>query len=121
MKKVRYEGNKVFIASSHGEIAKRFDNEIAQILDIEQGCVVLFKLEGEKTPERNIICLDDAGKLLWQVQDPDEWRTGKKFTPRDLFYAVWLNDSGALWAGGRSSHFRIDAATGKILEEVYTK
>jgi len=58
---------------------------------------------------------------LWRIQDPDEWRTGKKFFRRDLFVGIGVDKKENFWASGGESTYRVDIKTGKILEEIYTK
>ncbi len=98
------------------------DHEIGDALVVgNQYIVVRFKAEGEKTPDRNIVCVNDVGEILWRIQDPDEWRTGKKFFRRDLFVGIGVDKKENFWASGGESTYRVDIKTGKILEEIYTK
>ena len=119
---------KVFFAReilniSQGDQSKKLNlkHEIGDVLCRGERIFVRFKAVGYKTPERNIICLGVDGKMLWQVQDPDQWRTGQKYSNADIYVGMGFDDSGSLWVAGGQSRYRIDMVTGKILEEVYTK
>lgn len=105
------------------EIRKKIDlkYEIGEVLCSGNKILVRFKALGEKTPDRNIICLDDEGHQIWQIRDPDEWRTGKKFRRRDLYVGMGFDADNKLWASGGQSDYRIDLNNGDILEEVFTK
>ena len=121
MRKISAQG--VCLKIDGGDDVRTIDlgYEIGQVVELEGKIIVRFQLRGEKTPDRNIVCLASNGDQIWQVQDPDEYRTGKKFEPRDLFGGIWINERKELWAGGRSSDFLIDLRSGRILKEEFTK
>lgn len=121
MAKIYSEGSKLIIEDAKNRVIdlKHF---IGDILPLSDGRILVrFGIKGEQTPDRNIVCLDQSGKELWRVEDPDMWRVGRTFPTRDLYGGIGFDSEGNLWASGRESRYRIDVNTGKILEEIYTK
>ncbi|HNX69066.1 MAG TPA: hypothetical protein PLL75_04700 [Candidatus Omnitrophota bacterium] len=98
-----------------------FKHPIGNIVTTETQIIVRFELMGDEVPDEGIICLNQDGKQIWKVEDPDMWRVGHKVRIPDQFGGVGFDKEGNLWAGGRQSRYRIDINTGKILEEEYTK
>lgn len=116
-----FEGMRLEIKKDNSIKAINLSHEIGQAIVWNNKIIVRFELGGSSTPERNIICLNEAGEQIWQIRDPDEWRTGKKFSPRDLFGYLWVDNNSNIWARGRESEYRLNPKNGDILEEVYTK
>jgi hypothetical protein len=80
--------------------------------------VVVGYLDGEKhTPFANVVLLNSAGRILWQIEE------FKGVTDRSGYYTnVWLDDNGRLMAGNfLGFDCVIDIETGKILESKFTR
>lgn len=121
MVKVSFRGKTLNISQGQRDRELEFEDEVGDAQCRDNKVFVRFKAIGDKSPDRNIICVNLDGKVLWRVQDPDQWRTGKKYYSADIYVGMGFYEDGSLWASGGQSSYRIDVATGKILEEVYTK
>jgi len=68
------------------------------------------------TPPRNVFLLDDAGKIIWQIE---EFKFGDR---PEYFSNIWLNDKGQLMAFvPKGFEFVIDMKTGKLTEEEFVR
>jgi len=103
----------------NGSLTQLKDAEISKVIQPEFGLAVEVNklIRGSKgTPPRNVFLLDDAGKIIWQIE---EFKFGDR---PEYFSNIWLNDKGQLMAFvPKGFQFVIDMKTGKLTEEEFVR
>ena len=120
IKEVNFNNKILTMITNNKVVTKKMSGLIGQTILCDNKVIVRLKVT-EETEELNVLCLNSDGGIVWQVQDPDMWRTGKRYEFSDLFGFIWIEEDGSLWGRGGQSVYQIDKETGKILQEVFTK
>ena len=101
------QGTKEIVLACKIRQAFVFANRL--FIRFDAGC-----FEGTEFYNRNIVCLDEQGKELWKVEDPDWYRSGKERT-ENPFVGLGLPKDGTMigvtWDG---FHIHIDISTGRL-------
>jgi hypothetical protein len=95
-------GNKVIYYSPGVEVSNKFFG-----MHKEKIILRLFR------PNNNIICIDKAGKIIWEAEDTYEDHS-------DPYQSFYIKD-GKLVAIARLADVTINLDNGKILEKKYAK
>ena len=117
LNKVDYKENYLFIDSTYGCQRINVGHKVWKILSDDNRIIVLVdpeKLYDTELNNRNVLCFNEQGKVLWQVEDPDIYRSGKIKTEAP-FTSIRIVDSkleGGTWDG---FDIYIDVQTGKLL------
>ena len=111
---VQIHGNVVFI----GEHQVEFPIKIREALQFKDRVLVLLAPKGKLTPDRNILCYDLHGKLIWEVEEfrPDLVNEGR------IYSDIWIEkDERIIAYNTRGFDVEVDLATGKISNFEFAK
>lgn len=112
---VKKEDTLLIIVSDSGQTEIRFNVIIWEALKFDDSIIVVTAPDEEGA--RNIHCLDENGKKIWTVEEPEGIKG-----QANAFMNVWLTENGELWGGAWSGlAHRIDIETGKVLSTILTK
>jgi hypothetical protein len=95
------------------------ETSIWMAIHTDSRVIVLLDTVGMENSElynRNIICIDDGGSVLWRIEDPDLYRSGKIKTKAPFTSIRFKDDKliGFTWDG---FDIPIDINTGKLSKE----
>ena len=91
------------------ELSISFDNEIAQTLEHEGCVIVLFHIPEGKVENRNICCVDEAGKILWEIEESPHGTQSDK-----PFMGVYFDKEKLIASNWNGVDYLVDLDTGKI-------
>ncbi len=104
---IRFHGNVLYVGERHFE----YPIDIKLTLQIDRRVLVLLSLRGDKTPERNILCYDLDGTLLWEIEEfrPDLVGEGRQYGNLRM-----SSDGKIIAYNTRGFNVDVDLETGKI-------
>ncbi len=117
IKKVSFIGSIIHIISTEGAFETDMGTGIYEVSFLKDKVFVLLKymeLVGTDLYNRNILCLDEKGKQLWRVEDPDWYRSGKVRTENPFIGMGVPKDGTLIAATWDGFHIKIDINTGKL-------
>lgn len=107
---IKKENNNLYI----NEIVESFDNNIEQVLEFPNYCVIL--LMNDNVPDNNIIAIKYDGKVAWNISEIIQFQYPEAYISitkenDNVFSAVTYN----------GVKFYIDTIKNKIIEKKFTK
>ena len=123
-----FEKNRLVIQGKYGEKVLSLDRNINQVVAYDDNVFVLWHDLGQSHDPKgnqNILCVNEEGKIVWTVQDHNEYwfPKGRKVRVYEPFTGMCFNKKKnvleAMTFGG--DEYDIDPETGKLLADRWVK
>jgi len=117
--KIVFLGNKLMISGQDGMIEREFQRDIKEEVECQDKIFIRIKyVKGDRN--NNILCLNEKGEILWQIQDPDELsKSGKKTD--SPFVGLYIRNGVIRAANWNSFDYDINLENGKLSNPEFTK
>ena len=100
----------------NGEVIKSFTFEIRNIIELDDGCIVIFDVPFDNDIEKNnILRVDASGNVVWTI---DNSGYSNNIYP---FEQMTLSDGWLYATDFYARRFKIDIKTGKIVDLTLSK
>ena len=121
IKRVKFENKKLIIESSNGTFIKNFNLEIDEVCIHMNKILVILKLVRDDKENRNIFCLDEDGKILWQIKDPYDYNPYIKKSDSRFTGIIIKPDNKIIVNNLNSNIYEVDINTGNLTMAGWTK
>lgn len=119
--KISFKKKELIIESSNGVFIKNFDLDIAQAVSHTDKIFVRLKLMQGDTENKNVFCLNEEGKILWQIKDPDEYNPYIKKSDSPFTDIRITSDNKIIVHNWNSNIYEVDITTGNLTMAGWTK
>ena len=123
--KLEKEDKKIIITSDEGRFEALFNIQVRDLLLFHNKILVRLDTLGRKDinlseKNRNVFCLNKIGKIIWQIEDADNFRTDSKKT--DSPFVGWIIKGDIVRITNWNSFaYDLDMETGKLSNQKFTK
>jgi hypothetical protein len=98
-----------------------FPQRVKKFVSVGSRAIVLLKVsdfeEGDPMVGRNIVAIDEDGKMAWRIEDHGiKVKDWQGIEAPEAFFGLWLENNGkTLKAGVPHAIFEVDPETGRLL------